>query len=494
MKPRRNKKVLGIALGERSLLAAEVIAADDKPQVFRLAEMIYPEDISLSQPAELAKAVGHFLKDNQFTTRSAVIGMPLKWLVIKSKEVPPADEATTAQLLRLEAEAEFSSELKDLVYDFTGDAAAGGGAMRSVLLAATPRKYIDAIETLCDGARLAALAVMPSAIALGSVTGEAAGREVLVLAVSSGGSELSAQVSGSPTAIRSLRAAAAQGPFVSELRRAVSTMAGAGEDREMVVWNGAGLDTASLGQQIGMNVRSGELGTLGVDASAAGINGQGSKYASAVALALSAMTGEAAPINFLDSRLAPPPERHIPRWAYLAGLVVLLLIALGVYAYTDISQREQVVASLKSQIARQQKDADAARDFVAKTTVAEYWHSSDPRYMECMRDLDEVIPEDGLTYAMNLEIKAAPPPLNTQSSSGPIPQASSDAERMLSVSLQGHTSNLESVTALVDRMNHNPAVFRDVKIGPGTKVPRTQEWLFSLTFGYLPPKAAESSK
>ena len=83
--------------------------------------MIYPEGISLFQPAELAKAVAHFLKDNHFASRSAVIGIPLKWLVVKPKEVPPADDATVAQLLRLEAEAEFSTELKDLVYDFAGD-------------------------------------------------------------------------------------------------------------------------------------------------------------------------------------------------------------------------------------------------------------------------------------------------------------------------------------------------------------------------------------
>jgi hypothetical protein len=49
---------------------------------------------------------------------------------------------------------------------------------------------------------------------------------------------------------------------------------------------------------------------------------------------------------------------------------------------------------------------------------------------------------------------------------------------------------MESVTALVDRMHRNPNVFKDVKIGSGQKVPRTNEWLFSITFGYAPPKLA----
>lgn len=54
-------------MGERSLLAAELVAAD-RPQVKRLAELVYPEGVSISQPAELAKILAHFLKDNQFST------------------------------------------------------------------------------------------------------------------------------------------------------------------------------------------------------------------------------------------------------------------------------------------------------------------------------------------------------------------------------------------------------------------------------------------
>ncbi|MGD0388775.1 MAG: hypothetical protein ABSC42_07460 [Tepidisphaeraceae bacterium] len=469
MKPLNQKKVLGLAMGERSLMAAELVATEGRPQVKRLAELLYPEGISISQPAELAKALGHFLKDNHFSTRSAVIGIPLKWLVVKAKDVPPADDATVAQLLRLEAESEFSTELKDLVYDFAGDVVAGS-ASRTVLLAATPRKYVDCIESLCDGARLQPLAIMPSALALGTITGGSLKRDVLVLAAGFGGSELSAQRQSTATAMRSLRPAMPQPPFISELRR-----------------------------QLGVNVQHGELGTLGVEASGAGINGQGEKFAAAVALALSAMDQSRPGIDFLHSRLAPPRKHRIPRWGYLAGAAVVLCIALGIYAYTDLDKTEQAVNALQAQISNQQKDADEARDFVAKESLAQYWHGGDPRYLACMRDLDDVIPEDGQTYATNLEIKAETPPLNAVSNLAGAPTAmGADGERTLFATLQGHTPNLESVTALRDRMGRNPSVFKDIKIGPETKVPRTQEFLFSITFSYEPPKptppAAEPSK
>ena len=65
-----------------------------------------------------------------------MIGIPAKWLVVKSKELPPADPALAADMLRLGAEGEFSSELRDLVYDYAGQPSAAKS--QTVLLMATP--------------------------------------------------------------------------------------------------------------------------------------------------------------------------------------------------------------------------------------------------------------------------------------------------------------------------------------------------------------------
>jgi hypothetical protein len=481
------KKVLGIAIGERSLLAADLVAAD-RPQVRRLVELIYPEGVSLAQPAEIGKLLGHLLKDNQFSSRSAVIGIPLKWIVVKPKEVPPADDATVSQLLRLEAEAEFSTELKDLVYDFAGSGAATDTG-RTVLLTATPKKYIDAIQTMCEAARLQALAITPSAMVLGSLTGSSLKRDVLVLSLASGGGELSSQRQATATALRTLRPATPEPPFVSELRRAVSTLIIPGADRELILWDGAGIDAPSLGTQLGFTISAGELSSFGVDTAQAGANGQGAKYAAAVALALCAMDETGPGIDFLHSRLAPPREHKIPRWAYIAMAGAVILIAICIAAYTDLDHKQKYVDDLQRQIDQQQNQVNSATDFVSKVTLAQYWHSGDPRYLACLRDLDHVIPDDGQTYATSLEIKAQAPPL-AQAGAAPAPgsPATTEQARILSVTLQGHTANLESVTALVDQMRRNTSAFTDIKIGPGTKVPRTQEWLFSVTFNYVPPK------
>ena len=243
-----------------------------------------------------------------------------------------------------------------------------------------------------------------------------------------------------------------------------------------------------------MTIHSGELPTLGVDATEAGANGQGAKYGAAVALALSAMDETGPSVDFLHSRLAPPREHRIPRWAYIAAAALALVIGICIYAYSDMDRHQKVVDDLQYQIAKQQTKVDAANEFVSKVTLAQYWHIGEARYLACMRDLDNVIPDDGQTYATSLEIKAQTPPLNQAGgppAGGRVPSA--DEARTLAVTLQGRTANLESVTALGELMQHNPTAFKDIKIGPETKVPRTQEFLFSITFNYIPSKSTQAA-
>jgi hypothetical protein len=47
LKPPRYNKVIGLSLGETSLLAAEV-AAGDKPAIKHVAEFVYPAGVSLA--------------------------------------------------------------------------------------------------------------------------------------------------------------------------------------------------------------------------------------------------------------------------------------------------------------------------------------------------------------------------------------------------------------------------------------------------------------
>jgi hypothetical protein len=254
LKSTRYKKILGLAVGERSLFAAEV-SAGARPQIRKLAELVYPPGISPQQPRELGQVLATFLRDQGVSAGAAIVGIPVKWLLVKCKEVPPVDGTTLSDMLRLQAESEFSSELKDLVFEYVQGP-----------VGATQRKHLDWVSELCEAAKLKTVGVIPAALALGqSTVGVASEKETMVLAVGQGGSELTTQSGGQSSSIKHLRACEPRAPFVSELRRAVSTMPASAAGRELVMWDGTDLDAHALSEQLGLSVRRGDLPSLGVD-------------------------------------------------------------------------------------------------------------------------------------------------------------------------------------------------------------------------------------
>jgi hypothetical protein len=476
LKPSRVNKMIGIAIGEISLTAAEIVSGD-RPATRRLAEFVYPSGMSISDPTALGAAFAQFLKDQDFSARSAVVGIPARWLVVKPKDVPPADDHTLAGLLRLQAEGEFSSELKDLVYDY----AAGGdaGSARSVLLIATSRKYVDASVKICEAAKLNVVAVMPSAIALSAAT-SAVSKDAMVLTIGASGAELTAQSNGVASAIRHLRGPGPERSFVGELRRAISTLPSNGTPRELVLWDHADMQAESLSESLGFAVRSGDLPVLGVDTSQAERNGDGRRYAAAVALGLSGLREEQLPVDFLHSRLAPPVPPRVPRWvigAVLGGIVFIGCIVLG---YTDLQRQQANLDKVNSQLLSEKDEITAADLFVSKVSVAQAWHGGNPRYLACLKDITNSIPNDEKTYATSLHINESPRP-------PAAPGLRVSEIRTLSGQLLGKTSDQQQVQAILDLMKHNPA-FIDVKNGGSEVTGRGREVTFSINFVYQPPK------
>jgi hypothetical protein len=191
--------MLGIALGERSMLVAEVIVATGGPEVVKAVEFSYPEGQTLAKdPAVLGAALGAFLKEKGFGARIAVFGLPARWVLSKQKEVPALQDNLLADTLRLQAESEFSSELGELVYDYagTGGAAASAGGTTTVLLLAVPKRYIDQINQLAEAARIRVQAVTPFSTAVASSAKAAGNAMTLVLGPS--GVEFTSQQGGHP--------------------------------------------------------------------------------------------------------------------------------------------------------------------------------------------------------------------------------------------------------------------------------------------------------
>jgi len=392
------------------MLVAEVISSGAEAKVLRAEEFVYPEGRTLREPEPLGDALGRFLREHGFSARTAVFGLPARWVLSKRKEVPSDDPRVLADTLRLQAETEFSPELSDMVYDYSRQGASGDP--KAVLLLAVPRKHLEQISTLADAAKLRVQAVMPAAAALAAAMVRTS-RDVMALLLGAGGVEFAAQHEDSPRVLRYVGAATAPAPLLAgELRRATALVSQNGKGltngharRELTLWNDAGADETGLravGDTLGVALKDGALADLGVDP--AGFSRNGRAFASPVSLALAGLSPKGPAIDFAHSRLAPPPEQKIDRRTVLAIAAASMLVLGIAYWFYDLHSRQSTYDRQLTQYNDSQKQRETAKAFVNRVGYAGQWHRQTPDIIACLRDITMAFPEGGQMYATSLNL------------------------------------------------------------------------------------------
>jgi hypothetical protein len=439
VRPLGGNKVLGLAIGERSVLAAELSRSGGRTRATRLAEFEFPPGVSPDDAEQLGKALAAFLRDRGFSARRAVIGLPLKWAVVKPKEVPPATPATVAGLLLLQAEREFALEPQDLVFEYAG--APDPAAVRTVLLLAVQRRRVDSVKAMAEAAGLSVRAVTLSAVALASETGRQLAHGGAVLHLTPGSAELAIHHGGQPRVLRHLRtpqpATAVAGSadagatagfnggapttgrlfdgataLTPELRQVLSLMPqnGTAAPTELAVWDGVGLGDATQrwGDTLGVSVREQKLESLGVTVPVEGGDAAGSgggRYATAVALALEGLRGEAPATDLLHSRLVPRKEARVGKWT-VWGVAVGVTLVLGVAAAAyDLSRQRSDVAVMKELLKKYEPDLKKADESITRVTFAQGWTGKEPKALSLLADLTVAFPEGGRAWATSLIVQ-----------------------------------------------------------------------------------------
>ncbi len=214
------------------------------------------------------------------------------------------------------------------------------------------------------------------------------------------------------------------------------------------------------------------------------VNGEGRKYAAAVALALSVATGGRPPIDFLHSRLAPPKQRRMPRWTVMAAAAAIVVVGVAVAAYVQMLHQQAAVNEINKYLEENKNERASAEAFVDKVSFARAWHGGDPRFLSCIRDLTAAMPDDGETYATNLTIRESPHPFAPAGSTGSSKASAADV-RSLSGTLYGKSIDQRHVEVLQDRIART-AAFVEVKLAGSDDAGRGREVSFSINFVYVP--------
>jgi hypothetical protein len=422
-------RFLGLAVRDRSILAAEVVVASERTTVVRTAEFALPEGSSLEKPESLGEALGRFLRHQRFSASRVTVGVPARWLLARERDLPPATSELAAATLRLQAERQFGADAKDLVFDYAGQAQVG--APSKALLVAMPRQRLEQISQIADSAGLHLLAVTSSTLSLmaaqSAAHGEAGSGELLVW-LEPGAAELAAGGQGVPRMLRHLpvgqlgvaegvsssaQASALGGDIRREVLLQPHTEANGSAPKVLTLWDGLGLDeatSAALLERVGMeHAPKGAYTYLGVVPAHVGSASpaEEARFAPAVALAVSAAHRNPAAIDFAHSRLLERKRRRFSGrrmlWAGAVALVILTAIGASVW---DAWDRQRELASLLEQQQQMQPQVDAAEALVARVSLARKWYDRRPAFLACLREVTDAFPEQGQQiWATSLSIR-----------------------------------------------------------------------------------------
>ncbi|MBP7933401.1 MAG: hypothetical protein KA354_02025 [Phycisphaerae bacterium] len=469
---------LGLALGDRSILCAEVSASGDRRTVRRTATFTPPLDASFDKADAMGRLLAAFLRQQRFRASRAVVGVPARWLIATERQIPPTGGEQLAALLRLQAERLSVSESGEMVFDYTGrvDASQGG----KVMLVGILREQLQRIDLLMDAAGVSVVAVTPTSLALASAMQHERDRPLLVLGRQH--AELVLQHNETPRLLRHFALTTVNGdstpalaPLSSELRRsmALAPTGDGGRTDEMLLCDGIGLSQSQISElsnRLDMPVRADEgLRLLGVqaerDTAMSGETGGPGLFAPALALALTGVQRRTLPLDLKHSRLAPPRRRSFNRrfvWAIVLAAVGVTAIA---SLYWNVHRRQDELKHLRSQLDTMAPDIKSAEQMLAHVSYANGYFGARPPILDCLREITLAFRDDQPIWVTNFTLR--------ENGKG---------------QLTGKATDQKTILMLCDRLQKTPR-FMDVRTLQMTEVNvaggRSKEQSFTIAFTFV---------
>jgi hypothetical protein len=337
-----------------------------------------------------------------------------------------------------------------------------------VLLMATNREFIEQCETVASAAGLKIVGITATSAALGRATSRLASNRDggWVLNWGATGAEVVVQHGENVTDLRHLAVPDADKPesvslLAGEIRRMMASVPRNGTPNTLAVWRGPsknGNPGSVLEQRLSMPVTMPELDTL-VTGTSAEING----YAPAVAVALSALEPAGLPVDFLNSRLAPPEDTTARNKKILWGTVIALIVAVIATWYFDVAVREWKLQDIRAQNLKLKQQVDAMTLDKKRLLAAETWIPKSPLFVACWADVAKMFPEFGRNniWVTNL----------------------ANGRESGQWTLKGKAISASEPSTVVQNMLNNPGRFSNPRLA-WSEEPSTHLINYTIQFGY----------
>ena len=400
----KHENILVLTLNEDSVAAVQASLGHDCYEVKRTAMFSVAEKASWEDPEALGHALRQFLRKEHITARATLVGIPARWVVAKSVQIPPARRENVAGLLQIQTEQAFSLNHHDLVFDYC--ARISESQSNRVLLAAMQRDRMAQIKVLAKSAGLQLVCVTPSVAAMGALShgqsptcGVYAQNEHCEMILASNGVVHQIKHMATPLNNRSPETMA------EDIQRLL-LLAG-GQASELIVWSdGPGPSDAvtHLRQTLGTRLeitegreaiaRSGRLRAGETPA----------EYDCALSLIVAHDQGDAQLIDFLNSHLAVRESKQKSRamtWGAVAvGAAVVLAAAMLFGWYQDVQDIQAYQQTLNEK-ADLYEAVSKIRSNLSETGP---WYTKRPQLLDGLHELVTAFPEAGDIWVSSLRL------------------------------------------------------------------------------------------
>jgi hypothetical protein len=450
--------VLGLAVEDDAVLAAEVVSSGQGTTLRRAAELACPAG---DDPVAAGKDLRRVLSQHGFAARTAAIGVPARWILTREAVFPAADADAVAGMARIEAERAFAAGLDPWIVDYREGPVADQRV--PVLICAVDRRKAEFAHLMARAAGLKPRFMAPTGLLIASAAVPDAPSTLLLL-LRPGGAEAVLREEGRVRALRHVPLpdgdpqAWAQALRDAVQRLTALTLGRAGADGPPLMVCDARPRTAD-----GAPAPEGtalDLASLGITADDA--LESGNRFAPAAALALVAAGGETPPIDFLRPRFAAEAKPLAGRrLAWAAAVAAAALAAGGSYA-VGWHRDARELAALQGRLAAMKPDIEAAREVVQRVTLARGWTDRRTRTLDPLKELALAFPVESRAWLTSLALR--------------------DDRRIV---VTGKSADERTALAVLDRIRNRPAFAGARLLYLRDSGNASSEVAFSITFDYV---------
>lgn len=382
-----SRRWLSIVVEPAGLALAEYQAGKGRVDSPRTARFVLPSDWSWEKPAEAGRQLADFLKQQRFHNRHVVVGLPGRWVLAKSRLLPPAAPAALPAMLQLMVEREYHTASKEWVFDYLHEQTPQN---TSVLLAAAPSAKIQQLTAVLTAAGLTPVAMTPALLSV--LPALLPSEQNVLLHAGVDGLELILRKQGRVLAAQRLVASAeADQSLKQDVDRLLAMHAMEAEllcvhDVRETPWSEAQWQ-ARLGRPVRLVPVWNQLGSP------------------AALLAKTWKHADAGQFDFMHSRMAARQGQRITRVHVLAACAVLAVLVFMGYSAFDWFDQWRDVQRLQRELAALQPQLEVARGDVDRLRLARGWYDARPALLDALRAVTLAFPTDGQVWTTNLTLR-----------------------------------------------------------------------------------------